>query len=227
MIQLLLNKTQQFVKAHLALIFLLAFSISLLIFRILFLDSITYIFLIWNLFLAAIPFILTTLVRFNVISLNKITFIPFFIIWMLFFPNSPYIITDLFHITYFNYNRLWFDLILIFSFAWNGLLLGFLSLNDLLKIKGEVFSQKSKVLFIAIIFVLTGFGLYLGRLLRLNSWEVFTNPTNVLHAVYVSISQSILNPNLLIMSVLYSTFLFLAYFTTENSEEWIVDSFRI
>ena len=101
------------------------FSILLLIARVLVTEEITYLFLPWNLFLAWVPLLITRWLQ-NDIRLmeKKWAFLLLLGIWLLFIPNSFYIITDLFHLTHIDSAPKWFDLLLLFSFAWNGLLLG-------------------------------------------------------------------------------------------------------
>src|SRR6185503_17284547 len=102
----------------------LAFTLSLLIIRILLSNELTYIFLAWNLFLAWIPFALSQ----KLSKLNnrwKILFIT--ALWLLFLPNAPYIITDFLHLKQRTPIPYWYDILLLFSASLNGLLLGILS----------------------------------------------------------------------------------------------------
>ena len=106
------------------------FSCLLLVVRMIVTNSIEYIFLPWNLFLAFIPYWITWWMIRNVsIIENKIKLVMALATWLLFIPNSFYIITDLFHLTHIESAPLWFDLLLIFSFAWNGILCGIISLR--------------------------------------------------------------------------------------------------
>ncbi len=73
--------------------------------------------------------------------------------WVFFFPNSPYILTDLFHLGMSTKAPLWYDLVLIFSFAWTGLLFGFVSLMDIEKIM-ENYIGKGKILLLQLDFCL-------------------------------------------------------------------------
>lgn len=136
-----------------------------------------FIFLNWNLFLAGIPWLLSSFLIFRpALQKNKALLFLFFGLWMVFFPNAPYILTDLIHLREDSQMPIWFDLIFILSFSWTGLLFGFLSLMDFetfFKLhfpKLVVFSLSTTVLFMA------AFGIYLGRFLMLNSWDVFVDP---------------------------------------------------
>ena len=103
----------------------LAFTISLLIIRIILSNELTYIFLAWNLFLAWIPFALSQKLN-NIDNRWKILFIT--TLWLLFLPNAPYIITDFLHLKQRFPIPYWYDIFLLFSAALNGLLLGLSSL---------------------------------------------------------------------------------------------------
>src|SRR5437667_4027347 len=106
------------------------FSCLLLLVRMLATHSLGYIFLPWNLFLASVPYWISWWIIKNIsIAGNKMKLILSLAVWLLFIPNSFYIITDLFHFTHIRSAPKWFDLLLIFSFAWNGILFGIISLR--------------------------------------------------------------------------------------------------
>ncbi len=103
--------------------------------------------------------------------------------WLAFFPNAPYILTDLFHLNVSSSMPVWFDLVLILAFAWTGLLFGFLSLWDLEKLMATKV-QKRWVPFISVgLLFLSSFGIYLGRYLRWNSWDLLNRPGSIIQDV--------------------------------------------
>lgn len=153
------------------------FSIGLTGVRILYTGQWMFAWLSWNLFLAVVPYLIS---RF---ATGKPTWIKnnfksalLFIAWLLFIPNSFYIITDLFHLEIRTGIPLWFDLALIFSFAWNGILLGVLSVRQMEKIAQLKFPSMGEWKFVYPIMLLNAFGVYIGRYLRYNTWDVIANP---------------------------------------------------
>ena len=106
-----------------------AFAVILLTYRIIRSEKLSYIFLAWNLFLALIPWWISSAIK------KKETLewfhIPLFVIWILFIPNSPYILTDLFHLKPREYFPLWYDLIVVLSFALIGMMVFLKSLRDI------------------------------------------------------------------------------------------------
>lgn len=58
-------------------------------------------------------------------------------LWLLFFSNAPYIVIDLFHLKQKHNIPIWFDTVLISSAAWNGLILGYLSIHEIQVLKVE------------------------------------------------------------------------------------------
>src|SRR5687767_10069322 len=106
-------------------------------------------FLIWNLFLGFIPYAISRwMQRKTDWKNNKMLFGISLFVWLLFIPNSFYIITDLFHLGSFSRMPLWFELTVILSFAWNGLLLGILSVHQIEKLITRSLSKGTRFLFI-------------------------------------------------------------------------------
>jgi len=103
--------------------------------RVFLCGELTFFFLNWNLFLAFIPWVLTTaLIIHPRLQARKAVVGAAALLWLLFFPNAPYILTDLFHLRHREGIPVWFDLMMILSFAWTGLLFGFLSLWNIERI---------------------------------------------------------------------------------------------
>ena len=157
------------------------FSLVLLIYRIIKSESLSYVFLVWNLFLAFIPWWISNILK----RKEKLTFIhiPIIAIWLLFLPNAPYILTDLFHLKPRIGLPLWFDLILVLSFALTGMIVFFKSLKDMLKLLTNRLSQLYVTIITPFIFWLVAYGLYLGRYLRFNSWDI-VHPFRLMNASF-------------------------------------------
>src|SRR5215472_2540166 len=79
--------------------FSVLFSCLLVLGRIIYTGRITFLSLVWNLFLAYIPYFITQLLatRPGWIREKKL-FLFFFLLWLICLPNSFYILTDLFHL---------------------------------------------------------------------------------------------------------------------------------
>lgn len=171
-------------KISILLILMTIFCFSLSAFRYYISDTKVFLFLNWNLFLAWIPLLLSSfIIAFNIKS--KISLIFIIIVWILFFPNSPYILTDLFHLKSRNSIPIWYDLIVILSYAWTGLICGFISLYDIEKSLSE-YGKRNSINGIIIFFLfMSSFGVYLGRFLRWNSWDVLNNPFGLFSDIVV------------------------------------------
>jgi uncharacterized membrane protein len=160
-----------------ALVISCLFSMLLLLVRVVITGKISFIFLPWNLFLAFIPYYISARLQQKPIPKEKrVKSIVVFIAWLLFIPNSFYILTDLFHLQIKEEPLRWFDLTLIFSFAWNGLLLGILSVRQMEKIMWARFRVRNEFFFLYPLMWLIALGIYIGRYMRFNSWDVITNP---------------------------------------------------
>ena len=189
------------------------FTIFLIVIRMVMTWELTYVFLAWNLFLAWVPFAFsqrlgTTKTTWKIILVTGL--------WLLFFPNAPYIITDLLHLKERPPAPYWFDVLLIFSAALNGLLLGLASLLKVEQFYAGRYGKRSAGFLILCSLFLCAFGVYMGRYLRWNSWDIITNP----FGVAADILDRILNPfdHFLTWSIttLFGTFLYVIYYSIKN-----------
>jgi len=196
------------------------FSIFLLFCRIVMTGEISYAFLAWNLFLAWIPYFISRLLshRFSVLR-SKIKFASLIFLWLMFMPNTFYIITDLFHLDLVTGKHQWFDLTMILSFAWTGILFGIISIRRmemiLVSAKGKLFAS----IVICAVMWLNAFGVYIGRYLRFNSWEIITNPFQLLNEIFAILLDPYSYRWVWAMTFCFSIFMLIIYYTIKKLSE--------
>jgi uncharacterized membrane protein len=199
-------------KLHLLLLASTLFGVAMVIVRAYFSGTLSYTFLVWNLFLAVIPFGISTLLsRFKT---PGIVFYPLVFLWLLFFPNAPYVLTDLIHLRPY-YVPLWYDLLLLLSFAWTSLMFGFVSLADMQRLIRERFNATVGWLFATAALALGSFGIYLGRFLRWNSWDVIAKPKGLAWDIVERVANPLEHVGTFGFTVLLTAFLLLAYLTVQ------------
>ena len=144
------------------------------------------IFLVWNLFLAAIPYFISSYLTVK----ENATWIlrnGLLLVWLLFLPNAPYIVTDLIHVTHAEASYKLFDATIISLFALSGLLFYCISLQQIISIYSSKWKQWKVTLLKWAIPFLCAFGIYLGRFLRWNSWDILQNPQGLLDDIIAPI----------------------------------------
>ena len=156
-----------------------AMCIGLVLARVAYSDSGRHLGLIWNLFLAWIPFMLAYFA--HAVSWRRATLyliIPVIaFLWLIFFPNAPYMLTDLQDLTGKTaYAPLWYDVLIVVWCTWTGMLLGVISLYLMQDIVHRAFGRSAGWAFVLIISAMSSFGVYIGRFVRLNSWDILQDP---------------------------------------------------
>lgn len=185
----------------------------LLVARPLLTGVITDEYLIWNLFLAWIPFVLA-LVFYDRVRAHglRATEVIIGAAWLAFLPNAPYILTDLIHLqTRSSDDAIWFDALTFSAFAWTGLLLGLVALylvhTAVARAIGAAWGWI--VAFGAI--AASGFGIYLGRFLRWNTWDILTSPVAVARDVVAPFLDPGANRLPIAVTGAFTAFLMVAY----------------
>ncbi len=194
--------------------FMALFNVCLVLFRAYWSNTYLYFFLAWNLLLAFIPMGISLVLRYHQHSGKRLLVAGILLSgWLLFLPNSFYIITDLFHLRPKTGIPLWYDLLMIFSFAWNGLIVGYLSIFDVHEFLEERWNKSVAWSGSVFILVLCAFGVYLGRYLRWNSWDILTDPLSIL----MDIGRRVVYPAQYLdawgITIGYSLFFILGYIT--------------
>lgn len=210
----------------LALTFASTVSAALVFARIVWTGQTRYGFLVWNLFLAWLPLIFALLAceRYrNGTRVNHAAptpgrlrdrdwrFVGLTAAWLLFFPNAPYIFTDVIHLTNRYFAHFWVDLMLILLCALTGLVLGFVSLYLMQSVVARMFGRLVSWLFIGGVAGLSSFGVYLGRFVRVNSWDLVARPGKLYDGINTWASDPFAHATSFAFPVLFATFLFITY----------------
>ena len=137
-------------------------------------------YLLWNLFLACVPLIAAVALRLVAPRPDlAIVKVAIFCVWLAFLPNAPYLVTDLKHLTFYPPIPLWFDVALFASFAATGVMLAYASVADIEVVTGSLFGRKVGRAVAIGSLLLCGLGVYVGRFLRWNSWDILTSPWSI------------------------------------------------
>jgi uncharacterized membrane protein len=196
-----------------SLVFATALCGGLLVLRMAYTRGFMFVGLLWNLFLAWVP-VFSSLIAYNIVrrrvGVSTLIVIASTFAWLLFFPNAPYLLTDIMHLRPSN-APIWFDLILLVAFAWTGTFLGLVSLYLMQSVVRRMTGRLASWAFAVGTLAAGSFGIYLGRFLRWNSWDVFTQPGAILADILYRIRHPFDNPQTFVFSTLFFLFLMAAY----------------
>jgi uncharacterized membrane protein len=165
--------------------------------------------LVWNLALAWIPLLLAILL---VVSYawrrSRVEQVAVGTAWLLFLPNAPYVLTDFIHL---GASHRLFDTLIITSFAFTSLALGFASLLLVqLVVTRSLGAMLGWATALASLFA-ASVGIYLGRVVRLNSWDVAHRPGRLWEIAAARLADPLGNPHLIGFVLALCGFLTLAY----------------
>jgi uncharacterized membrane protein len=168
--------------------------------------------LIWNLFLAVVPAVAAALFARSEYRRSPIVVrITWFAVWLLFLPNAPYIATDFVHLFPRPPVPLWFDIALLLSCAATGLLLGFSSVAEVQAVITRSRGRTAGWALATFALLMSGFGIYLGRFLRWNSWDALVRPKELARYVAPRASHPLSHPRSFAVTLIYGVGLVLGY----------------
>lgn len=167
--------------------------------------------LMWNLFLATVPLFWSTAFRIASERERPLAQVLSFSLWLLFLPNAPYILTDLIHLGPRPHVPLWFLLAMLLSCAATGTLLGYLSLLDVHAVIEARFGRVAGWAIAVGSLLGCGFGIYVGRFLRWNSWDAVTRPLQLLKSMAWQFIDSGPNPHPIPVTLVFGMGLVVGY----------------
>lgn len=187
----------------------------LVVTRMLVVETRGYAFLGWNLFLAWVPMAFALAAQRTAAARVPGARPPHVLLyllavggWLAFFPNAPYIVTDLMHLRTTRGAPLWLDVLVVGSAAATGLLLGLVSLRIVHASLERRFGRPWLGWVVAVgVCFLAAFGVYLGRFMRWNTWDLLTKPDELLADAWSALAE----PRLVAFAALYGFALVTAY----------------
>nr|MBP6516586.1 DUF1361 domain-containing protein [Chitinophagales bacterium] len=106
---------------------------------------------------------------------------------------------------------LWFDAFLLNAFAWNGLLLGLFSLQHAHVFLNQQLSPTRAWFGMIGVICLSGLGVYMGRYLRFNSWDVLANPFEIIQTIFTQLIHPFHYHTLWLFSAGFAAILMMSY----------------
>lgn len=211
----LLAATHRFLATHFCYPLLVGsvWACALLVARLLFTGSWVYLHLVWNLVLAWIPYWCSLWISF-LAQRHTGQWWRFLVpggIWLLFLPNAPYLVTEFVHLLEIPSFALWFDIVMLATFAWVGCFLAVVSLRVVqiqLVARHGIWWSWSVLLGVI---GLTGFGVYLGRFRRWNSWDILFQPHALLSDVIIHVMHPLSHLRMYGVTLAFAALLFVCY----------------
>jgi uncharacterized membrane protein len=181
-------------------------------------------YLLWNLALAWVPFVAALAlddVRSTPLSLQ----VPLLALWLAFFPNAPYLVTDLIHIDPADHaaTGILGDAALV-SVAPVGLALGFSSLLLVERMVRERFGARPALVVAVLSLAVASLGIYLGRVVRLNSWDLLTRPRVVGSVLHQLVRDPLAHPLAVAATVVLAATLSVLYLRFRRTAVYPADS---
>ena len=196
------------------------------VFRVFYSGSYNYANLLWNLFLAWLPYVFAVIASsvYGVTPKRWWLIFLFGFLWLVFFPNAPYIVTDFYYLDPRPPIPLWFDISLIAIFAFTGCFLAIASLRFI-----HIMIDKSLGRIIGWSFALFALGLaslgvYLGRFGRYNSWDILLEPKSLLNELVGNLLNPLDNLGFIGFTIMFTSILLVFYlmFVTAPSSKDII-----
>lgn len=190
-----------------------ALGCAMLAGRIYLTHTLGYAHMVWNVFLAWLPYLFSRwALRISRRCPGRL--LPLLVpglLWLVFLPNAPYLLTEFVHLQEIPAHAPWYDAALLVAFAWAGCFLAVRSIDVMHAIAARFVGRAAGWLFVVTTAVLAGLGVYLGRYLRWNSWDLFVEPQHIAADITARVSRPLDHPRTYGMTFFFAAFLLVCY----------------
>jgi uncharacterized membrane protein len=195
-----------------ALALLSAFVVAMLVARIVYTDSAAHGSLVWDLFLAWVPFVLSLMIYERArLGSSRSLLVSLACLWLVFFPNAPYLVTEMKYVGAGGRVPVLYDALLFGAAGWTGLLLGLTSVFLIHAVARRLLGTAKAWALVVGVLAASSFGIYLGRVLRWNSWDVVAHPQWMAGLLHDVVLHPLSHPRPLALTVLLTSFLLVSY----------------
>ena len=184
----------------------------------------SFLYFIWNLFLSWVPLlvsvILVYILKYKLWSSWPALILSF--VWLIFIPNSFYMISDFIHLMEVPTDYLLYFAIAFMAIIYSASINGYISLYLIHRELKKRLSSKTAWLLVALISLISSYAIYIGRVLRWNSWDILTNPGGVIFDV----SDNFLNfnsfKNSIFTMLLFFVLIFSIYILIDRGLKYLI-----
>ncbi len=216
----LVGKTEQQTLITITGVMILLFILKYALF-----EDTSFLFMLWNVVLAWIPLLaLFIIAALPEGVMGRLIGAILYIVWFFFYPNTPYLLTDLIHLRNMDigFNTMviqqWIKYTILLLGAYLGILLSFYGLYPIYsKLRDGVGKSLTNIITV-LFFIISAFGIYLGRFRRLNSWEIITNPMRVVNHAIQSLKGSSLS--FILLFALIQFLIFYSLYSLRHSRRY-------
>jgi uncharacterized membrane protein len=195
-----------------ALALLSAFVLAMLVARIVHTGSAVHGSLGWDLFLAWVPFLLSLMIYERARRGSSASLlVPLACLWLVFFPNAPYLVTELRYVGAGGRVSFLYDALLFGAAGLTGLLLGLTSVFLIHGVARRLLGTATAWAVVVGVLAASSFGIYLGRALRWNSWDLVAHPQWMAGLLGDVVQHPLSHPRPLALTVLLTSFLLVSY----------------
>ena len=187
-------------------------TVLLLAARVIASGKMAFTFLAWNLVLAAVPLFLAKPLAFAIEARRWLFAVAVGVPWLLFLPNAPYLVTDLVHLRVRQGVPYWFDVALLGAAALAGLTLGVGALSRVETAVRAAVGQVAALGLVVAASLASGFGIWLGRFGRFNSWDFFTSPSQLVSHTMAPLLSPTRHPQAIGVTLVFAAVFASAYF---------------
>lgn len=193
---------------------------SFFVWRYFYSGSNNYMNLMWNLFLAWVPYGFSLLA--DGIRRVWVGAWPLLLLlglgWLAFFPNAPYLVTDFYHLSWRPPVPFWYDIGLVAIFAFTGCFLAIASLRTMHCLVEEYLGRVAGWLFTFLALAMAGLGVYLGRFGRWNSWDLLLHPRTLIKELALQMLNPLDNMGFVGFTLMFTSILLVFYLMFVSSK---------